>query len=91
MMAVLTHLAAVAQVVRHFQNDIGEFKIFLPFVLDGIVSGECAHDVSCDRSGGITVSLMIDRRDHSLRKIILIFQRAVQSDPLCFLRDPAFT
>ena len=58
-MAVFVYLASMAQIVSHFQDDIRELQVFLPFLLDRLVSQHGTQDVSCHGAGGITVSSVV--------------------------------
>ena len=62
-MAVFLHLAAVAEIVGHLKDDIRQFQILLPFLIDGLITQKRSKDVASDRAGGITVPAMIDSCD----------------------------
>ena len=85
----MTHLAAVAEVVRHFQDHAAELQIPLPFILHGLIARQRAQDIAAHRAGGVAVAPVVDRNGQALGKIILIPQGAVYGDGQGLLGHPA--
>ena len=65
-MAYIAHLAAFADILSEFQNDVRKFQVFLPFFFHGVISKQRAEDVSGDCAGRITVTFMIYSGDNAL-------------------------
>ena len=90
-MAVLGDLAAVAEVIRNLQYDVGKLQVFLPLIVDRVIAQKGSENIPCNCPGRIAVAFVIDSRNDSGGKVILIFQGAVQGDSKGLLPDPAFS
>ena len=64
-MAVLGDLAAVAEVIRNLQYDVGKLQVFLPLIVDRVIAQKGSENISCNCPGRIAVAFVIDSRNDS--------------------------